>query len=531
MQNPNPNQTDQTTPSSYRPNDSGGLKAPPKLLFYGCVFLFLLGIVGTVGSVLAFREALRPAQQQRVVDILPFMQAFLPPAPPPDATVPTSLAPVDDTAVENLLFGDFGFSETSEEAIEVEDEAATDVVTDVATDEPPPTEEDEASVPAFAGGGTQEQQAVAQAPTSTPTLAPTLAPTSTPTLPPVQPSAAPTIDVAAAFAAAESQATSMPPQTWPAIALNTGFRWESQGWNNCGPATITTAMSYYGWTRSSTYARERLRPNSEDRNVSPHELVRYVTEESQLGALWRYGGDLDMMRRLVSAGFPVVIERSHMFAGYEWLGHYQAIIGYNDNTRQFSIMDSFLGQNNDGQPITETYDEVDAGWREFNRVFIVLYRPEEEAQVMRLMGAERNTLEASAEYAATVAQADARRNRNDAFAWFNIGTSLTEVGMYEEAARAYDQATALQQIPWRMYWYQFGIFEAYYQVGRYDDVMQLVQTNLSNVGGRYVEETYYWQGKVMVARGDIAGARAAFNRALSYNRFYTDAREALNALG
>lgn len=517
MQNPEPNTTDKTNPASHR-HQANELKAPPKLLFYGCIGLFIIGIIGTVGGVVAFREVLQPAQQQRVVDALPFMNAFLPPTPPPDATVPTSLAPVDEDAVQDLLFGDLSLDDN-------DGEAAADDVAPVDTATPPPTEAPEA--PEESDEQAEDEQAgevvVAQEPTAIPA---TPAPTAT-----ITPTLMPTIDVAAAFAQAEAEATSAPPRNWPAAALNTGYRWEHQRWNNCGPTTITIAMSYYGWTRDQFYAQDRMRPNREDRNVSPHEMARFVNEYSDLRAIWRYGGDLDMLRRIIAAGYPVIVERGHMFGGYEWLGHYQALIGYDDNERNFIIMDSFLGQNTNGDPIQETYEEVDDGWREFNRVFIVLFPPDEEAAVMRLLGDERATLEASAAHALEVAQAEAQRNREDAFAWFNIGTSLTVLGRYDQAARAYDQATNLRQLPWRMYWYQFGIFEAYYKVGRYDDVMQLVETNLSNVGGRHVEETYYWQGRVLASRGDTAGARNAFNRALSNNRFFIEAREALERLG
>jgi hypothetical protein len=80
-----------------------------------------------------------------------------------------------------------------------------------------------------------------------------------------------------------------------------------------------------------------------------------------------------------------------------------------------------------------------------------------------------------------------------------------------------------------MTWYQFGPFEAYYNVGRYDDVVALVNVNLTN-GAEYVEETYFWQGRVLEAQGDVAGARTAFNRALQHNYRYEAARSALEAL-
>jgi hypothetical protein len=80
-----------------------------------------------------------------------------------------------------------------------------------------------------------------------------------------------------------------------------------------------------------------------------------------------------------------------------------------------------------------------------------------------------------------------------------------------------------------MLWYQFGLFEAYYEVMRYDDVLNYVNANLAN-GGEYVEETYYWQGRAFAAQGRTAEAAEAFRNALRQNRLFAAAQTALNAL-
>jgi TolA-binding protein len=51
-----------------------------------------------------------------------------------------------------------------------------------------------------------------------------------------------------------------------------------------------------------------------------------------------------------------------------------------------------------------------------------------------------------------------------------------------------------------------------------------------NNGGEYVEETYYWQGRVFAAQGRTGEAATAFRNALRHNSHYTAAQEALNAL-
>jgi tetratricopeptide (TPR) repeat protein len=105
---------------------------------------------------------------------------------------------------------------------------------------------------------------------------------------------------------------------------------------------------------------------------------------------------------------------------------------------------------------------------------------------------------------------------------------LNKLGRYEEAAAAFDQAIA-KRLPFRMLWYQFGPFEAYFNVGRYTDVLALAENNLAT-GADLVEETHYWMGRVYEAQGDTAQAAAAYQQALANNPLYSAAREALDRL-
>ncbi len=497
--------------------DDDGLQAPPRILVWGAVGLFILGIVGTVAGVLVFREVLTPGQQARIIGVAPFMESFLPPRPAPGDTLPTA-GPVDAGAAEGLLTSPLNLNS---------DEPATD---------------DEGSASDSEGEALGDPEAADAGsilvPTATPT--PTEAPTEAPTVevPPTQAPAEPEAasEPEPAVAQPEQPATSedtvvvasAPQQQWPLTARNFGFTHAQQTWNNCGPANITMALSYYGWTRDQAYAAQYLKPSREDKNVSPHELVDFVNTQTDVRALARMGGDLDLLRTLVANEFPVIIERSFTPEGYDWTGHYQTVVGYDDTIREFYVYDSFLGTGGNGAGITETYRALDENWKAFNRIFIVIYEPAREARLRQLLGDLANPLDAAA-HAFDVAQQEARANPQDAFAWFNMGTSLTELGRYEEATVAFDQAFNLG-VPWRMLWYQFGPFEAYYETGRYTDVLSYVETNLGN-GGEWVEETYYWQGRVLAAQGRTNEAQSAFRTALNRNRLFEDARRTLDALG
>ncbi len=109
-----------------------------------------------------------------------------------------------------------------------------------------------------------------------------------------------------------------------------------------------------------------------------------------------------------------------------------------------------------------------------------------------------------------------------------MGTSLVALGEYDRAASAYDRAWQVG-LPWRMLWYQFGPFEAYFQTGRYQDVMSYVEVNLAN-GGEDVEETHYWRGRVLEAQGRPQEAVSAYRVALRHNANFAPARQALDSL-
>lgn len=477
---------------SRPPSSETAVTAPPRKLLWLIVGLFLLLVIGSVTSVVVFRNVLRPGQQQRVIDQLPFMQAFLP--RPASDTVPTA-APVNN-------------------GISPEDLLNAPLVN--------PTN----SAPQPAGEVTLEAVGMAATPVP-PTATPTPPPTATPLPPTAQPVLAqPPSQLVLAQNNGGSISTAANTSLPPAARMY-GFTHVQQTWNNCGPANVTMALSFYGWRESQDVAASYLKPDSEDKNVSPGEMVTFINDQTGVRAVTRIGGDMDLLKAFIAANFPIIIETGYSPEGYDWIGHYQTVVGYDDNQRVFYVYDSFLGTGEAGAGLAESYDSFDAGWQAFNRVFIVLYEREREGLVQQILG-DRADLTLAAENALIVAQNEARAQPQNAFAWFNIGTSMVKLERFEEAAVAYDRARQLG-LPFRMLWYQFGMFEAYYNAGRYDDVMALVNTNLTN-GAQYVEETYYWQGRAYAAQGQTQEAAAAYQRALLRNPRYSAAREALDAL-
>jgi tetratricopeptide (TPR) repeat protein len=313
----------------------------------------------------------------------------------------------------------------------------------------------------------------------------------------------------------------------PETARLDGFRHEYQGWNNCGPATLTMGLTYFGWEDDQFTAAAWLKPDSEDKNVSAWQMAEFVNQFTEFNALVRYGGDLDRLKALIANGFPVIIAAGYQPEGYDWMGHYLLVAGYDDSDATMLTQDSFLGPDT-----VYAQTEIDFFWRHFNRVYLVLYAPEQESDLLALLGDDADE-QVNAANALTVAREEAVADSADPFAWFNMGTSYTLLEQYEEAAVAFDQARNVGDgLPWRMAWYQFGTFEAYYQTGRYEDVIALAQYNLSTTpdGEHPIEETYYYAGLARDALGDVDRAILNLQQAALINPNFAPAVEALAAI-
>ena len=327
------------------------------------------------------------------------------------------------------------------------------------------------------------------------------------------------------------------PTPIPASASLSGIRHEYQQFNNCAPASLSMVLSYWGWTGDQFQTRAYLRPNfaTDDKNVNPFEIVDYVEKSTGYDALWRVGGDLTLLKRLLAAGFPVLIEKGLDPHDDAWLGHYQIVSGYDDVNSRFLVYDSYEGP---AEAWTVPYDFIAQFWRHFNFAYVVVFPPERALEVHSILGSNSNPQE-NFRYAAELALAEANSltGREQFFAWFNRGSSLVYLQDYAGAAQAYDTAFSLyagmplEERPWRLLWYQDGPYAAYYYTSRYQDVINLAHSTLVNVDKAVLEETYYWRGMAKAAMGDKAGAIEDLQRAASLNPNSTPAAQELQRIG
>jgi tetratricopeptide (TPR) repeat protein len=233
----------------------------------------------------------------------------------------------------------------------------------------------------------------------------------------------------------------------------------------------------------------------------------------------RWGGNIDQLKSFLSNDLPVMVETWQIHEG-DGLGHYRLITGYDDASGQFNTFDSL-----NGPDYKVSYEQFDAYWRVFNRPYLVIYTPEQTQTVLAIIG---DNIDKTIMYerALAQAQAEAEANPNDTIAYFNQGEILTRLGRHQEAVVAFDRARQLG-LHWRRLWYQFTPYEAYYVVGRYQDVLDLTEATLEGTGG--LEEAYYYHGLALHATSQ-PGAVEDFQAALEYNPLFNPAAEALSLL-
>ncbi|GMR10482.1 MAG: hypothetical protein BMS9Abin28_1303 [Anaerolineae bacterium] len=318
-----------------------------------------------------------------------------------------------------------------------------------------------------------------------------------------------------------------------------GIRHEYQSWNNCGPATLSMALSFWGWRGDQRPIANFTKPNPRDKNVMPYELADYVRSETGFKMIVRVGGDQALLKRLIAAGFPVMVEKGLEGPGFDgWMGHYQVLAGYDDALGRFNAYDSYEGDFSDGDSLPVSYDVIEEYWRHFNHTYLVIYPEGREAEVLGILGPDADE-EANLRKAAQQASDDifSTSGRDQFFAWFNRGTNLVQLQDYGGAAAAYDEAFSIyagldpETRPWRMLWYQTGPYWAYFYTGRYWDLLNLTTQTLYVMSEPVLEESYYWRGLAKEALGDVAGAIEDLQTSVEVHPGFEPALAQLDRLG
>lgn len=327
-------------------------------------------------------------------------------------------------------------------------------------------------------------------------------------------------------------------------------------YNYCGPANLAMALSYWGWTGEPGNLMDLrdeiaavVKPGIDDPNlnfvdrsqtdvnVMPYEMVDFVNDHTTLRALWRVGGDVELLKRLIAAGFPPIAEKGIYQTlppeqTMQWAGHYSFTTGYDDAQQMFTWQDSYTpdaSKTPEAQGFNQkmSYSEYTDFWRAFDYIFIVVYPPDREAELYQALGpwADSNW---AAQHAVDLAEQEIPNlsGENEFFAWYNKGTSYGLLTDYGNSALAYDQAFYLYaqlpeaDRPYRIMWYQTGPYKAYFYTSRYQDVITLADSTLATIYKmkRNLEESLYWRAQAEYALGELGNAETDIREAYHYNR-------------
>lgn len=318
----------------------------------------------------------------------------------------------------------------------------------------------------------------------------------------------------------------------PAAFELDGMGLEYQSFNNCGPANLSMNLNFWGWPTTQAVTRSGLRTHADDRNVMLSEMRDFVMAETNMAALLRYGGTIDTVKRLLANGYPILLERGHTDPDDGWMGHYSIVTAYDDASQTVRIPDTLLGMMN------LSYDDLMIDWAHFDGIYLVVYPPEREAEVLTLLGPDAdpavNLQNALDQVTARIQELSGRELF---FAWYSRGSILVEMQNYIEAALAYDQAFAVYsqlspgERPWRITWYQVGVYPAYYYTGRYQDSLNIAMQTINNSLNKELPESWYWAGRAAAALQMANDAISHYRKALEYHPGWALPLEGLAELG
>lgn len=297
----------------------------------------------------------------------------------------------------------------------------------------------------------------------------------------------------------------------PSTKVLTGGTHVFQTFNNCGPASLSMALSYYGQAVSQQTLGNALRPfqrasgDNDDKSVTLAELAQKASEYGYT-TYHRPAGDTELLKQFVAHDMPV-ITRTWLKPG-EDIGHYRVVIGY-DETRGVLFQDDSL----QGKNLAYSYADFDELWQAFNYEFLVLVPADKQEVAQQILG-ERADENAAWEHAYELSESQLQKDPSNMYAQFNQAVALFHLGKHQETVELYEKIES--SLPNRMLWYQIEPIMAYYKLGDYDKVLSISEQILNNQNRAY-SELHGLRAQIFQSRGQGELATDSFRLANQYN--------------
>ncbi len=152
----------------------------------------------------------------------------------------------------------------------------------------------------------------------------------------------------------------------PSRAVLGGVTYVSQTWNNCGPASTSEVLAYWGIERTQDQAAAYLRADG-GQGMQPYGWPSYARSLG-LHALLGVNGTERLVKALIANGFPIIANQ--VVSTTDPTRHYRPIVGYDDANKTFTVMDPYMGPN-----YSISYADFNKIWAPLHGRFTVLYPP------------------------------------------------------------------------------------------------------------------------------------------------------------
>lgn len=297
-----------------------------------------------------------------------------------------------------------------------------------------------------------------------------------------------------------------------------------QSFNNCGPASLSMALRFYGINETQQVLGQSLRPyqiasgDNDDKSVTLEELAE-KSKEYGFVPYHRPNGNIEKIKLFITYDMPI-IARTWTKVN-EDIGHYRVIKGYDETTGEIIQDDSLQNKN-----LRFSYADFNAIWNKFNYEYLVLV-PQDRIEIAEAILDEDADEKAAWQNAVENAENELRIDPNNVQHRFNLSVALYNTGEYERSTREFEQVENL--LPFRTLWYQIEPIQAYFELGNYDRVFQITDRVLNNYN-RAFSELYLIRGEIYKRQGNLEAARQEFEKAVFYNQNLKSAREALNSI-
>lgn len=284
-----------------------------------------------------------------------------------------------------------------------------------------------------------------------------------------------------------------------------------QTFNNCGPAVLSMALSYYQIKANQEQLGKELRPRqhprgiNDDKSVSFKELAARAEEYGFL-AYHRPMGNKNLIINFINNDIPVMVRT--LLKPDEDIGHFRLIKGY-EQTGQILVQDDSL----QGENLRYTIEEMNELWQVFSYEYLVLV-PEDQMVIAETILGEDIDPEVAWEKALVDSEREISNNPKNIYAWFNNSIAHYNLKNYPQAVQSFEQVE--NRLPFRTLWYQIEPIMAYFMLGDYQRVTTL-SGQIFNNGNLAASELYYLTYLIELAKDNQPAADENLNRAELYN--------------